>query len=40
MKQIIFIRHVKVDSDNSYKTDFELYTSETEAEIYIGVNYL
>ena len=29
-----------IDEKRAFKTDFELYTSETEAEIYIGVNYL
>ena len=29
-----------VDERRAYETDFELYTSATEAEIYIGVNYL
>lgn len=28
-----------IDEKRAFKTDFELYTSETEAEIYIGVNY-
>ena len=29
-----------IDEKRAFKTDFELYTSETEAEIYIGVHYL
>ena len=29
-----------IDEKRAFKTDFELYKSETEAEIYIGVNYL
>jgi len=29
-----------IDEKRAFKTDFELYISETEAEIYIGVNYL
>lgn len=29
-----------IDERRAYKTDFELYTSTTEAKIYIGVHYL
>jgi len=29
-----------IDEKRAYKTDFECYKSENEAEIYIGVNYL
>lgn len=29
-----------IDERRAYETDFELYTSKTEAEIYIGVHYL